>query len=160
MIDKVIWPTHVSLTVITDPIRKALSFGSALSYALYLIGSGEYLPRLGTLRYTATTMTVACIAILLHHGIVHHWALFDFPAPVYYLCFGMAIIATVVPAFLVAEGIRRMGAGPTSMVSSIGPISTIMLAALILEEQFGAWQWAGAALVIGGVVWLGRWKSR
>lgn len=137
-----------------------LSFGSALSFALYLIGSGEYLPKMGTLRYTSLTMTIACLAILVHHGIQHQWALFHFPAPVYYLCIGMSLLATVIPSFMVAEGIRRIGAGPASIVSSVGPISTIMLASVFLGEYFGTWQWIGAILVIAGVLLLSWWKNR
>ncbi len=138
----------------------SLSFGSALAFAIYLIGSGEYLPKMGTLRYNSLTMSIACLAILIHHGIQYQWALFDFPAPVYWYCLGMAFAATVFPSFMVAEGIRRLGAGPASIISSIGPISTIMLAAVFLGETFGTWQWVGAVLVIGGVFLLSWWKRR
>ncbi len=133
-----------------------LSFGSSLAYAIYLIGSGQYLPRLRTLWYTSFTMSVACLAILIHHGIEHQWALFHFPAPVYYLCIGMAIVATVLPSFMVAEGIRLIGAGQASIVSSFGPISTIILAYIFLDEHFGIWQWLGAMLVIMGVWVISR----
>lgn len=137
-----------------------LSFSSALTFAIYLLGSGEYLPKLGTLRYSSLTMSIACCAILLHHGIQHQWALFHFPAPVYYYALGMALLATVFPSFMVAEGIRRLGAGPSAIISSVGPISTIVLAAIFLGESFGGWQWVGAALVIGGVFLLSWWKRR
>jgi len=137
-----------------------LSFGSALAFAIYLIGSGEYLPKLGTLRYNSLTMSIACIAILIHHGIQHHWALFDFAPQVYWYCLGMAFCATVFPSFMVAEGIRRLGAGPSAIISSIGPISTIVLASIFLGETFGGWQWLGAVLVIGGVFLLSWWKRR
>ncbi|HMQ47695.1 MAG TPA: DMT family transporter [Saprospiraceae bacterium] len=136
------------------------SFTSALTFALYLIGSGEYLPRMGTLRYNSLTMSIACAAILLHHGIQYRWALFHFPMPVYGYALGMALVATVLPSFMVAEGIRRLGAGTAAIISSVGPISTILLASLILGETFGGWQWLGAVLVIGGVLLLSWWKQR
>ena len=137
-----------------------LSFGSAFAFAIYLIGSGEYLPRMGTLRYNSLTMSIACVAILIHHGIQHQWTFFHFPAPVYWYCLGMAMAATVLPSFMVAEGIRQLGAGPASIISSVGPISTIMLAAIFLGESFGPWQWIGAVLVIGGVFLLSWWKRK
>lgn len=137
-----------------------LSLGSALTYAIYLIGSGEYLPRLGILRYTSLTMGIACGAILIHHGIQHQWALFHFARPVYGYALGMALIATVLPSFLVAEGIRRLGAGPASIISSIAPISTIVMASFFLGEAFGPWQWVGAVLVMAGVALLSWWKRR
>ncbi|MEM1214351.1 MAG: DMT family transporter [Bacteroidota bacterium] len=138
----------------------ALSVGSALSFACYLIGSGEYLPKLGTIRYNSLTMSIACVAIIVHHGIQHQWALFDFAPPVYAYCVGIALLATVIPSFMVAEGIRRLGAGPASIISSIGPISTILLAAIFLGEVFSTWQWLGAVLVIGGVFLLSWWKRK
>jgi drug/metabolite transporter (DMT)-like permease len=128
-----------------------LSFGSALAYAVYLIGSGEYLPKLGTRTYTSLTMSIACIAILIHHAIVNRTGLFHYPTPVYWLTAGMALLATVIPSFMVAEGIRRLGASQSSIISSFGPISTILLAYLFLGERLGFWQWIGALLVIGGV---------
>jgi drug/metabolite transporter (DMT)-like permease len=136
-----------------------LSFASALSYAIYLIGSGEYLPRLGTLRFTSFVMTVACVAILVHHGLQHRWDLFRFPVPVYWLALGMALLATVLPSFLVGEGIRRIGAGQSAIISSFGPVSTIILAYLFLGEVFGPWQWLGAVLVIGGVLTISLRKA-
>lgn len=138
----------------------ALSFGSALAFAIYLMGSGEYLPRMGTLRYNSLTMSIACFAIIIHHGIQHRWALFHFPTPVYWYCFGMAMLATVLPSFMVAEGIRRLGAGPASIISSVGPISTILLASVFLGESFGPWQWLGTVLVISGVLLLSWWKRK
>ncbi|PSR14144.1 MAG: hypothetical protein DA408_18165 [Bacteroidetes bacterium] len=138
----------------------ALAFGSAFTFAIYLIGSGEYLPRMGTLRYNSLVMSIACFAIIIHHGIFYHWALFDFALPVYGYALGMALLATVIPSFMVAEGIRRLGAGPASIISSVGPISTIMLASVFLGESFGHWQWLGALLVIGGVLLLSFWKRK
>lgn len=138
----------------------ALSFGSALSYAVYLIGSGEYLPRLGTLTYTSLTMSIACLGILIHHGIQYQWDLFGFPAPVYYLSLGMALLATVAPSFMVGEGIRRLGASESSIISSFGPISTIILAYIFLGEAFGPWQWLGAVFVIGGVLTISLRQKR
>ncbi|MCB0637166.1 MAG: DMT family transporter [Lewinella sp.] len=136
-----------------------LSFGSALAYAVYLIGSGQYLPKLGTLRFTSFVMTVACVAILLHHGLQYRWALFHFPGPVYRLSLGMALFATVIPSFMVGEGIRRIGAGQSAIISSFGPISTILLAYVFLDEVFGMLQWLGALLVIGGVLIISLRKA-
>ncbi|GJM34675.1 MAG: permease [Saprospiraceae bacterium] len=137
-----------------------LIFGSALSYAIYLVGSGRLLPRLGTLRYTSLTMTVAAIAILAHHGLMYQWDLFDFPVEVYQLSLLMAIFATVLPAFLISEGIRIIGSSNASIIGSVGPISTIILAYIFLNEQFGIYQWGGTLLVIGGVLMISLHKGR
>jgi len=149
----------MSLAGQSDFVKGAIFiFFSALSYATYLIGSGNLLPRLGTWRYTSLAMSAACGAVIVHHGLLYQWQLFDFPAQVYWLSFLMAMLSTVLPAFLVSEGIRIVGSGNASIIGSVGPISTIVLAYIFLDERLGAWQWLGTVLVIGGVVLITLYK--
>ncbi len=133
---------------------------SAFTYAIYLLGSGLFLPKLGTLRFTSLAMMGSCAAIIIHHGVVLKWQLFHFPAPVYYLSILMAIFATVVPSFLISEGIRLIGASNAAVIGSVGPISTIILAYIFLGESFGDWQWLGTFLVIGGVLIISLQRNK
>jgi drug/metabolite transporter (DMT)-like permease len=64
----------------------------------------------------------------------------------------MALFSTVLPIWFVAEAMRRIGAGATSMIGTLGPVLTIVLAALLLGEPLTWMQVAGAALVILGVL--------
>ncbi len=130
----------------------ALIFLAALTYAGYLIGSGQLLPRLGTWQYTSLAMSAAAVAVLAHHGLTHGWQLFHFAWPVYGYAFLMAVIATVLPSFMIAEGIRITGAGNAAIIGSVGPISTIVLAYIFLDERLGWLQWGGTLLVIAGVL--------
>lgn len=127
-------------------------FFGALAYAVYIVGSGRLLPRIGTLRFTSLAMTASAAAILVHHGIAYRWQLFGFPPPVYVLSILMALIATVIPSFMISEGIRNIGSGNASIIGSIGPISTIVLAYIFLGERLGWLQWAGTVFVITGVL--------
>ena len=63
----------------------------------------------------------------------------------------MAVLSTVLPTWLIAESIRRMGANSASLVGSLGPVFTIGLGAMILGEPVHALQLIGAALVLAGV---------
>lgn len=137
-----------------------LVFGSALSYAIYLVGSGQLLPRLGTIRYTSYVMTVACLSVILHHAVVYQLQLFSFPLEVYGLALLMAVLATVAPAFLVSEGIRIIGSSNASIIGSVGPISTIVLAYIFLGERLGIYQIIGTVLVIGGVMIIALSKNK
>jgi drug/metabolite transporter (DMT)-like permease len=65
-----------------------------------------------------------------------------------------------VPAFLISEGIRLIGASNASVIGSVGPISTIVLAYIFLDESFGGWQWLGTFLVIGGVLLISLQKHK
>jgi len=72
------------------------------------------------------------------------------------LTLAMAIFSTVLPTWLIAESIRRVGANAASLVGSLGPVFTIGLGALILGEPIHLVQLAGAALVLIGVVLVSR----
>lgn len=126
-------------------------FLSALVYAIYLIGAGRVISRFGIWRFTSWAMISASTAILLHHGVLYQWRLFHFPAEVYGLVILMAVFATVLPSFLVSEGLRTIGSNNTAIISSVSPIATIVLARGLLAEQFTWLQWLGTLLVISGV---------
>jgi drug/metabolite transporter (DMT)-like permease len=74
------------------------------------------------------------------------------PAQVYVLSLMMAIIATVLPSVLLNMGIQRIGSNKASLVSSVGPVSTIFLAWIFLGEPVTLLQTAGTALVLLGVL--------
>lgn len=129
----------------------ALVFASSMSYATYLMLSGEVVRRLGSMRVTALATGVACVLSLAQFFIMRPVSNLAQPWQVHALSICMAIFSTVLPIWLVSEAIRRLGAGPASMVGSLGPVFTILLAALILHEPLGAMQLVGAALVVLGV---------
>ena len=141
-----------------------LVFGSALTYALYLIGSGETIAKIGAARFTAYSMTVASVAIIIQFGFAHareglQLDAFSLPLPVYVLAMAMALFSTVLPAFLISEGLRRIGAGKTAIIGAVGPVSTLALSALFLDEQISALQLLGTGLVITGVLWVSLRKT-
>ncbi|MEM9819657.1 MAG: DMT family transporter, partial [Bacteroidota bacterium] len=143
-----------------DVIRGGfLIFGAALSFAIYVVGSGELLKSVGTRIYNSLAMSSAAIAILLHHLVTNAWALSGFHPMVYCYALLIALIATVIPSFLVAEGIRLIGANNSGLIGSIGPISTIVLAYIFLGERLSLLQWLGTLLVIGGVLMIVLWKQ-
>lgn len=133
-------------------LGSALIFGAALTFAIYILISGRFVVRLGSARFTAYVMTSACVATGVHFTATHHIAGLDLPAKVYGVVLLMAVFCTVIPAFLLNAGMRRIGANPTSLISSIGPVITLFLAYLLLGERMTPLQLAGTTLVIAGVV--------
>ncbi|MRS61099.1 EamA family transporter [Larkinella terrae] len=132
---------------------------SGLVYAVYLVGSDTMIARVGSQRYTCYAMIVATLVIVIHCLIANGLNLFNFPAPVYQLALLMAVLVTVIPTFLIAEGIKRIGSGNASIVASIGPIFTIILATTFLNETITSYQFLGTLLVLFGVFLIG-WKGR
>ncbi len=127
---------------------------SAITYASYLVGSGWLIPKFGVLRFTCYAMIVSTVCIVLHYVIDGNWEFMDYPWPVYAYGFAMAIIATLIPSFLVSAAIERLGASNFSILGSLGPISTILLAFVFLDEKLTLWQLLGMAVVIFGVTYL------
>jgi drug/metabolite transporter (DMT)-like permease len=134
----------------------ALVFGSALSYALYLLGNGRVVGRIGALRVTALASIVACLLALGQFLLLRPLAALVQPGPVYGLALAMALFSTVLPVWGVAEAIRRLGPGPVALTGSLGPVVTLGLAWFLLDETLGLAQLAGAALVIAGVTVMAR----
>lgn len=129
-----------------------LVFGSTLSYSVYLVGAGHAIARIGASRFTAYAMIVASTASMLQFGLTHPIQALDLPIQVYQLAFAMAIFSTLLPVFLLSHAIRRIGSSHTSLIGSIGPISTIFMAYVFLEEGISFLQIAGSTLVLSGVL--------
>ncbi len=139
-------------------LGSALVFCSAIAFAFFLMGSGMMVKRIGSTRFTAYSMTVACLATGLHFMIQHGVELLNLPAGVYWVALIMAVFSTVLPAFFMNAGIRRIGAGSAAIISSIGPIGTLALAFLLLGETLTLAQLAGTALLLIGVYVVSRAK--
>jgi drug/metabolite transporter (DMT)-like permease len=71
----------------------------------------------------------------------------------------LAILATVIPSFLISYGMKQIGSNNVAIVSGIGPVSTIIQAHFILGEKIFTEQITGTLLVIAGVLLIG-WRSR
>lgn len=130
-----------------------LVFLSALAYAIYLIGSERFIPKIGATKYTAYALSISGICILIHFFIVRDPAiLLSISFETYMLCFLMAIISTVIPTFLLTQGIKRIGSGKSAIVGTVGPVSTILLAYFLLGERIGVSEVFGTILIIAGVL--------
>jgi drug/metabolite transporter (DMT)-like permease len=129
-------------------------FASTLTYAFYLIGTGEFVVKIGASRFTAYAMLVACTATVLQFVCTHPLQALDLPMQVYQYCAVMAIFSTVLPVFMLSAAIRMIGSSHTSMIGSLGPVSTLLLATLFLGETLTELQIGGAVLVMLGVLSL------
>ena len=147
---------HIAQDVAQVLIGGGFVLASSLCFALYLVGSGRIIPVLGSARFTALAMLVSSGAVVLHFVATQSLSALQQPWQIYALGLAMAIFATVLPVFAQSAAIRRLGAARASMVSAAGPVLTIGLSWWILGEPISIWQWSGTALVIGGVILVGR----
>ncbi|OON60809.1 EamA family transporter [Massilia sp. KIM] len=128
--------------------------GSAVSYAIYLLGSGEMVRRIGSLRLVAYAMCVSSAACILQFFLLRPASMLVQPAPVYWLSLVNAVFCTIFPVFMTMVAVQRIGAATASQAGMIGPVSTLFLGALILGEPITAVQLAGTALVLVGIYLL------
>lgn len=123
----------------------------AITYAAYLSGSGWLIPKFGVAKFTAYAMIVSCICVFIHYGFANPINLFNYPWKVYLLGFFIAVFATVIPSFLVSTSIKLISSSNFAVIAAVGPISTIILAAIFLNEQLTIIQLLGAFAVIIGI---------
>jgi len=133
--------------------------GSALTFSVFMVGSGQAIKRIGSMRFTAYSMTVACLVTGLHFLVLHGVYPLNLPLNVYGLAAIMAIFSTVLPAFLMNAGIQRIGAGSASIISSAGPVITLALAFFLLDETLTIIQLAGTVLTLVGVYVVTQTKT-
>jgi drug/metabolite transporter (DMT)-like permease len=141
-----------------------LVFLCAITYAFYLAGTGRMVPILGAVKFTTYSMLTATIGVGLHFLL--RTAVSGLPPILVNGAHGLwiyaillAIVATVLPSFMLSAGMKRIGANNAAIVTSIGPISTILQAHFFLGDKIFKEQVAGTVLVIVGVLLIG-WKER
>lgn len=133
----------------------ALVFGSAVAYALYLAFSGEAVKRIGALRITGIATSIACLLCIAQFFILRPIDAMAVAPQVIWLAVLNAILCTFLPVLLVMLAIERVGAGVAAQVGMIGPLSTIAMSILVLDEPFTIWMAAGTLTVFAGI-WLLR----
>lgn len=129
-----------------------LVFASAVCYAVYLVAGSEVISRVGSVRFTAYAMTVASAACIAQFFLLRPLSALDLPPAVYGLSIVMAVGSTVIPGFLIAEALRRIGANKVAIIGALGPVTAIFLGYVGLDEIMTPLQVAGAGLVLVGVV--------
>ena len=144
---------EMSLQGTDVPLGATLVFGSAVAYAVYLAYSGEEVKRLGALRLTGLATSVACLICIAQFLVLRPINSMVVAAPVLWLSVLNATLCTFAPVLMVMMAIERIGASLTAQAGTVGPLSTILLAVMLLGERFTAWVALGTVLVLAGI-WL------
>ncbi len=135
-----------------------LVFACAITYSLYVLMSGRMIPKMGVSFFTAVAMMSATAGVFVHFLFSgdNIASLQHLPFKIYMYVLIMAVFATVVPSLLLSIGLSRIGSSNVAIISSVGPMATIIQAYLILGEKFGWLQAIGTILVVAGVWIIGR----
>ncbi len=139
-----------------------LVFLSGLAYAIYIAGSGWIIPKIGASRFTSLCMTVSCGLIFLHFAIENgdFTILVNLPTQVYLYGFLMGTISTVIPSYLISYSIKGIGSNQFAVFAGLGPLSTLTLAYIFLEERLAMLQIFGGIIIVSGILFAEKRKRQ
>ena len=118
----------------TVALGAGLVFASAVAYAIYLIAGARLVRKLGSMRFTAYASIAAAFFVIVTFMAIRGPSGLVVNQDVYGLTLMLAVFSTVVPLWLMAEGLRRIGANQLALVACVGPLATIALAHVFLGE--------------------------
>lgn len=132
---------------------------SAFCYACYSLFSKALAQKIGSLLFTCIAMTAAGIVIIGQFSLTNPMSDLIQNQEVYLIAVINAVIATVIPSFMMTEAITRIGASKVSIMGGIGPVATSVMAVLMLSEAFTLYHMIALILVIFGVMQLAPKKK-
>ncbi len=131
----------------------------AITFAIYLVGTGRLVKQAGVIRYTSTAMLAATAGIVVHYLVLKGWKPIPMKQDLVGYSIALALLATVIPSLLMSSGMKRIGSNQVSIITSIGPVSTILQAHWFLGEPITGCQIFGTILVIVGVLLISDTKK-
>lgn len=134
-------------------------FICAITYAVYIAGSGKIIPAIGANKFTGFAMLAATAGIFIHFLFAGNINTLSANTNLWGYGLLLAVLSTVIPSFLISNGLKRIGSNNVAIISGIGPVSTIVQAHYFLGEKIFAEQIFGTLLVIAGVLLTG-WKRK
>jgi drug/metabolite transporter (DMT)-like permease len=130
----------------------ALVFGSAMCYAVYLVTGSQLVRRVGSMRFTAYTMMISTAPAVVQFTLLESPSALELPGVVWIYAALLATVCTVLPVFLVAEALKRIGANHFALIGALGPVTTVLADFGLLDGTLTPLQLMGGALVISGVL--------
>ncbi len=135
-------------------LGSALIFLCAITFAVYISGSGYLIPKLGASKFTAYAMLSSTAGVFIHYILRGNYEPLKESTTLWWYGILLALIATVIPSFLISSATKKIGASKVAIISSIGPVSTILQAHFILGEPIFAAQVFGTLMILTGVLLL------
>jgi drug/metabolite transporter (DMT)-like permease len=132
---------------------------AAFTTAIYFLIGERFTHELGSMRFAAIAMNSAAVVLVLHFALFRSFGeIARLEARDWLLLGVLGILCMFLPGLMQAEGVRSVGAQRAAIGSTIGPPSTIALAALFLGERLNGWQLLGSAMIVVSVLLLSLGK--
>jgi drug/metabolite transporter (DMT)-like permease len=137
-----------------DPVGAALGLGAAVVYSTYILVGDGLVARVRPHLLSALVCTGAAVSLTAGAAVLGDLR----PGALTVAGWGwlacLAVVSTVGSISLFFAGLRRVGPTTASILATVEPLVTVLLAVLVLGEALGAVQLAGGALVLTAVLVL------
>jgi drug/metabolite transporter (DMT)-like permease len=137
-----------------DPLGAALGLGAAALYSVYVLASEGVARRLQPTVFSALVCTGAAVPLLAGTALLGDLRPAEVTVAGWASLAGIAVVSTVVAISLFFAGLRRVGPTSASILSTVEPVVTVVLALAVFGELLGAIQMLGGGFVVGAVVLL------
>ncbi len=129
-----------------------LALGAAIFYSVYIIVGSSVMKQVSGLQSSTVIFASTCaVYAMLAFANGPHW-----PATQagWLSVAGITLIASVIPVVTFLEGLKRIGPTETSMLSTLEPVVTVLLAALLFGETLQPLTLLGGGLILVAVLLL------
>jgi drug/metabolite transporter (DMT)-like permease len=137
-----------------DPLGASLGLGAAVVYSTYILVSQGVAGRVPAQVLSALVCTGAATSLSIGTAAIGQVR----PGEVTPAGWGwlgcIAVVSTVIAIGLFFAGLKRVGPTSASILATVEPVVTVLLAFLVFAERLGPMQLVGGALVISAVVIL------
>ena len=137
-------------------LGSGLVFLAALAFAIYVLLSKPIIDLMGSLAFTVVAMVSSSIYIFISFWVMRDFSQLAVPVEVWWNIVLMSLVSTVIPTFLIAAAIQKLGPEKTAISGTIGPIATAIFAVILLGEHFSWMHAIGLVLVVLAVFVMQR----
>ncbi len=131
-----------------------LIFLCSITFAIYIAGSGYIIPKVGASKFTAYALLCSTAGVFIHYLLKGNYKPLQESTDLWWYGILLAVVATVIPTFMLSFATKKIGASKVAIISSIGPVSTILQAHFILGEPIFTEQIIGTIMILAGVLLL------
>ena len=137
-----------------DPLGAALALGAAVVYSTYILVSERIAARIRPIVLSAIVCTGAAITLTSGSALLGELRPGELTGAGWGWLACLAVVSTVAAVSLFFAGLRRAGPTTASILATVEPLVTVLLAFLAFGETLGALQLLGGALVLAAVLAL------
>jgi drug/metabolite transporter (DMT)-like permease len=135
-----------------DPLGAALAMGAAIVYSAYILISDGVARRLAPRVVAALVCTGAAFTLSVGTAVAGDFRPEALTPAGWAWIACLAAVSTVAAIGLFFAGLRRVGPTNASILSTVEPLATVILAFLIFGETLGVLQLAGGTLVLAAAL--------